>query len=208
MPSSQTPSIAGTALDPTAVRPDIADAEIFRVAPSELRKKLVELRAAGCSMLLDIGGVDYLGREPRFDVVYHLLALPLAPATVSEIGVPRRVRVLVGVPAEVAALPSIHDLWPNADWAEREIWDLFGIAFEGHPDLRRIQLPHDWEGHPLRKDYPLRGPAREATPRPAFALKSNVPAGAPPAGKVAAALQKQIARARGQVEPTATKEKS
>jgi NADH-quinone oxidoreductase subunit C len=207
MPSSQTPSIAGTALDPTAVRPDIADAEIFRVAPSELRAKLVELRAAGCSMLLDVGGVDYLEREPRFDVVYHMLALPVVPASVSEVGVPRRVRILVGVPASAPVLPSIHDLWPNADWAEREIWDLFGITFEGHPDLRRIQLPHDWEGHPLRKDYPLRGPAREATPRPAFALKSNVPAGTPPSGKVAAALQKQIARARGQAEPSPAEEK-
>jgi NADH-quinone oxidoreductase subunit C len=201
MPSSQTPSIAGTALDPTAIRPAIADAEIFRVTPGELREKLIELRAAGCSLLLDVGAVDYLEREPRFDVVYHLLALPLAPASVAEVGVPRRVRVLAGVPGDAPVLPSVHDLWPCADWAEREIWDLFGITFEGHPDLRRIQLPHDWEGHPLRKDYPLRGPAREATPRPAFALKSNVPAGTPPSGKVAAALQKQISRARGQAPP-------
>jgi NADH/F420H2 dehydrogenase subunit C len=207
MPSSQAPSIAGTALDPTALRPEIADAEIFRVGPGELRAKLMELRAAGCSMLLDIGGVDYLERDPRFDVVYHLLALPVKPASVAEVGVPRRVRVLTGVPAGAPALPSIHDLWPNADWAEREIYDLFGIVFEGHPDLRRIQMPYDWEGHPLRKDYPLRGPAREATPRPAFALKSNVPAGTPPGGKVAAALQKQIARARGQIPGGADAEK-
>ncbi len=190
MPSSQSPSIAGTALDPTSVRPPIADAEILRIAPSELRAVLTRLRGEGCSMLLDVGGVDYLEREPRFDVVYHLLALPLGPATVAQIGTPRRVRVLVGVPATDPTLPSVTDLWPNADWAEREIYDLFGISFAGHPDLKRIQLPYDWQGHPLRKDYPLRGPAREATPRPAFALKSNVPAGTPPAGKVAAALQK------------------
>ena len=201
MPSSQAPSIAGTALDPTAVRPEIADAEIFRIERGELRSKLTALRAEGCSMLLDIGAVDYLAREPRFDVVYHLLALPQKPASVAEVGVPRRVRVLVGVPTQHPQLASIVDLWPNADWAEREIYDLYGIVFEGHPSLRRIQMPHDWEGHPLRKDYPLRGPAREATPRPAFALKSNVPAGAPPDGKVAAALQKQIARARGQAGP-------
>ena len=149
-------------------------------------------------MLLDLGGVDYLGREPRFDVVYHLLALPARVATVAEVGTPRRLRVLVGVPAEGPELPSATALWPSADWAEREVFDLFGIVFTGHPDLRRIQMPYDWTGHPLRKDYPLRGPAREATPRPAFALKSNVPAGTPPSGKVAAALQKQIARARGQ----------
>ncbi len=178
----------------------------MRVAPDELRAKLIELRDAGCSLLLDVGAVDYLGREPRYDIVYHLLALPARAATVAEIGRPRRVRVIaqVGAADEAApAMPSIVDLWPNADWAEREIFDLYGVGFTGHPDLRRIQMPHDWEGHPLRKDYPLRGPAREATPRPPFALKSNVPAGTPPSGKVAAALQKQIARARGQVVPEA-----
>jgi NADH:ubiquinone oxidoreductase subunit C len=201
MPSSQTPSIAGTAIDPPSLRPDIADAEIERVAPADLRAKLEELRHAGFSMLLDIGGVDYLGREPRFEVVYHLLALPTAAASVASVGKPRRKRLLVGVPEAAPSLPSIQDLWPNANWAEREIFDLFGLIFEGHPQLTRIQLPHDWEGHPLRKDYPLRGPAREATPRPAFALKSNVPAGAPPSGKTAAALQLQIARARGQTAP-------
>ncbi len=196
MPSSQTPSFAGTALDPTAVRQPIADAEIVRVAPDELRETLLRLRGEGCVMLLDIGAVDYLGREPRFDVAYHLLALAPVAATAAEIGTPRRVRVLVAVGADAPSLPTVMDVWPNADWAEREIFDLFGIRFEGHADLRRIQMPYDWEGHPLRKDYPLRGPAREATPRPPFALKSNVPAGAPPSGKVAEALQKQIARAR------------
>ncbi|MBC5804280.1 MAG: NADH-quinone oxidoreductase subunit C [Candidatus Eremiobacteraeota bacterium] len=194
MPSSQTPSIAGTALDPTAVRPPIADAEILRVSPAELRDTLSRLRGEGCSMLLDIGGADYLARVPRFDVVYHLLALPQRVAGVDEVGTPRRVRVLVGVEADSARLPSVTDMWPNADWAEREVFDLFGIIFDGHPDLRRIQMPAEWEGHPLRKDYPLRGPAREATPRPAFALKGNVPAGTPPAGRVAAALQKHAAQ--------------
>ena len=196
MPSPQQPSIAGSAIDPTAVRPEIADAEIHRVAPEALYDTLVALHAAGCTMLLDIGGVDYLPREPRYDVVYHLLALPAVVASVATIGTPRRVRVLVGVSADAATLPSIVPLWPNADWPEREIYDLFGISFSGHPDLRRIQMPAEWEGHPLRKDYPLRGPGAEATPRPAFASKSNVPAGTPPSGKVAAALQKQLARMR------------
>jgi len=208
MPSSQVPSIAGTALDPTAVRPDIADAEIVRVVPPELRAKLEALRAEGFTQLLDIGGVDYLERDPRFDVVYHLLALPLKPATVAEVGVPRRVRVLCGVPGDTPTVPSAADLWPSADWAEREVFDLYGITFAGHPDLRRIQMPYDWEGYPLRKDYPLRGPGREATPRPAFALKSNVPAGTPPSGNVAAALQKRIALARGQVTDGGTGEKA
>ena len=194
MPSPQRP--AGSAIDPTAVRPEIDDAEIVRVAPEALYETLVALRASGCTMLLDIGGVDYLPREPRYDVVYHLLALPAVAASAVAIGSPRRVRVLVGVAADSATLPSIVPLWPSADWPEREIYDLFGISFSGHPDLRRIQMPTEWEGHPLRKDYPLRGPAAEATPRPAFASKSNVPAGTPPSGKVAAALQKQLARMR------------
>jgi len=199
MPSPQNPSIAGTALDPTALRPDIDDAEIVRVAPDEIYETLAGLRASGVSMLLDVGGVDYLERVPRYDVVYHLLALPTSAATVAEVGRPRRIRVLVGVDAGVA-VPSIVALWPSADWPEREIFDLFGITFSGHPDLRRIQMPAQWVGHPLRKDYPLRGPAAEATPRPAFASKSNVPAGAPPSGKVAAALQKQLARMRASAD--------
>jgi NADH-quinone oxidoreductase subunit C len=153
------------------------------------------------TMLLDVGGVDYLERDPRYDVVYHLLALPQRPATVSEVGTPRRIRLLVGVPADDPTLPSVADLWPSADWAECEIYDLFGLTFEGHPNLHRIQMPADWEGHPLRKDYPLRGPARERSPRPAFALKSNVPAGTPPSGKVAQALQQH--RKGGQTEDPA-----
>jgi len=200
VPSSQTPSIAGYALDPTSVRPALSDAEILRIAPEELRATLIRLRDEGCSMLLDIGGVDYLARVPRFDVVYHMLALPTVAASVAEVGTPRRVRVLVGVPGEHPNVASVTDLWPSADWAEREIYDLFGIVFDGHPNLRRIQMPEDWEGYPLRKDYPLRGPAREATPRPSHANKSNVPAGAPPSGKVAEALRRQIARVRGEEE--------
>jgi len=199
VPSPQAPSIAGFALDPPAVRPPLDDAEIIRTTPSQLHAELTRLKSDGCSLLLDIGAVDYLDRDPRFDVAYHLLALPRVPATIAEVGRPRRVRLLVGVGVgnQTAELPSAVDLWPCADWAEREVFDLFGIRFAGHPNLHRIQMPEDWEGYPLRKDYPLRGPAREATPRPSFALKSNVPAGAPPSGKVAAALQRQIARVRG-----------
>jgi NADH-quinone oxidoreductase subunit C len=198
MPSSQTPPAGGTALDPTAVRPEIDDARIVRVEPAHVRATLEDLRAQGFAMLLDIGAVDYLLREPRFDVVYHLLNLRAAPASAEAVGTPQRVRVLCGVTLADAVLPTVSDLWPSADWAEREVFDLFGISFAGHPEMRRIQMPDDWEGHPLRKDYPLRGVARERTPRPAFALKSNVAAGTPASGRTAAALQKQIAHARGQ----------
>jgi NADH-quinone oxidoreductase subunit C len=198
MPSSQTPPAGGTALDPTAVRPDIDDARIIRVTPAEIRATLERLKGEGFAMLLDIGGADYPGREPRFDVVYHLIALTSGARTVAAVGKPERVRVLCGVPEADPTVPTMSDLWPAADWAEREVYDLFGVHFSGHPDLRRIQMPVEWEGYPLRKDYPLRGPAREKTPRPSFALKSNVAAGTPASGRTAAALQRQIAAARGQ----------
>jgi NADH-quinone oxidoreductase subunit C len=198
MPSSQAPPAGATALDPTAVRPEIADARIVRTTPGELRAVLARLmNDEGMTMLVDIAGVDYLERVPRYDVVYHLMKLTTTPAGPAQVGTPERVRVLCGVPGDAPVVPSVSDLWPSADWAEREIFDLYGITFTGHPDLRRIQMPEEWEGHPLRKDYPLRGPARERTPRPSFALKSNVAAGTPASGRTAAALQKQIAQARG-----------
>jgi NADH-quinone oxidoreductase subunit C len=197
MPSTQSPPLLGGAIDPTAVRPPIDDARIERVEPAQLHDRLAQLKADGYTMLLDVGGVDYPRRTPRFDVVYHLLKMPVRKASVAEVGTPQRMRLLCGVPGESATLPTATDLWRSADWAEREIYDLFGITFEGHPDLRRIQMPNDWEGYPLRKDYPLRGPARERSPRPAFALKSNVQAGTPPSGRTLEALQAQIAKARG-----------
>jgi NADH-quinone oxidoreductase subunit C len=196
MPSSQVPSIAGAAIDPTVLRPQLDDAVIERIERNVLRDRLRMLRGQGMTMLLDIGAVDYPERTPRFDVVYHLLALPTKPAGVADIAAPKRIRLLVGVPEADPTLPSLTDLWKNADWPEREIFDLFGIRFIDHPNLKRIQMPQDWEGSPLRKDYPTRGPAREKTPRPAFALKSNVPAGAPPSGKVAEALLRQAARSK------------
>ena len=196
MPSSQTPPAGGTALDPTAVRPDIDDARILRLTPAEVRATLEGLRRDGFTLLLDVGGADYPGRDPRFDVVYHLISLASTARTTEEVGRPQRVRVLCGVSEANPVVPTVSDLWPNADWAEREVYDLFGVRFSGHPDLRRIQMPNDWEGHPLRKDYPLRGPARERTPRPSFALKSNVAAGTPASGRTAAALQREIAQAR------------
>ena len=195
MPSTQTPPIAGAAIDPPSLRPPIDDAAIERVAPAQLRERLEALKGEGFAVLLDIGAVDYLPREPRFDVVYHLLKLKPAPASVAAVGKPMRVRLLCGI-SEGEHVPSVMDLWKSADWAEREIYDLFGIVFDGHADLRRIQMPNDWEGHPLRKDYPMRGPARERAPRPNFANKSNVVAGTPPTGRTLEALQEQVKRAR------------
>ncbi len=203
MPSSQTPPAGSTALDPTAVRADMGDARVVRVEPSAVRSTLEALKSEGFAMLVDVGGADYPGREPRFDVVYHLIKISAGARTVEAVGMPERVRVLCGVPEGDPVVPTVSDLWPAANWAEREVYDLFGVRFDGHPDLRRIQMPVEWEGHPLRKDYPLRGPAREKTPRPSFALKSNVAAGTPASGRTAAALQRQIAAARGQNIPAA-----
>ncbi len=167
MPSTQTPPIAGAAIDPPSVRPPIDDALIERVEPAALRARLEALKAEGYTMLLDLGAVDYLRARAAFRRRLPSSEDAVRAASVAEIGTPQRMRVLCGVPAaRNRRLPSVIDLWKSADWAEREVFDLFGIIFEGHPDLRRIQMPNDWEGHPLRKDYPLRGPARERSPRP------------------------------------------
>jgi NADH-quinone oxidoreductase subunit C len=202
MPSTQTPPIAGAAVDPPSLRPSIDDAAIERVAASALRARLEALKADGYGVLLDLGAVDYLERKPRFDVVYHLLRLTAKKASVAEIGTPARVRILCGVDGDEPHLPTAMDLWKSADWAEREVFDLFGIVFDGHVDLRRIQMPYNWEGHPLRKDYPVRGPARERSPRPAFANKNNVQAGTPPSGRTLEALQDQVKRAREGRQPS------
>lgn len=96
--------------------------------------------------LIDISGVDYPSRDKRFDVVYHLLS----PQQNQRI----RVRVMV---SEDVTLPSATPIYPGADWFEREAYDLYGILFSGHPDLRRLLTDYGFEGHPLRKDFPLTG---------------------------------------------------
>lgn len=103
--------------------------------------------------LLDVCGVDYLPREPRFEVVYHL----------SSIGKRHRLRVKTRV-AENESVDSVTSIWATADWTERETYDMFGIRFDGHPSLRRIYMPDDWKGHPLRKDFPERGYKDEYQP--------------------------------------------
>ncbi|HJQ83845.1 MAG TPA: NADH-quinone oxidoreductase subunit C [Candidatus Binatia bacterium] len=111
--------------------------------------------------LSDLTVVDYLGRTPRFEVVYQLYSVALA----------HRVRVKVSVGEDDPVVPTATALWKSADWAEREAWDMFGIRFAGHPDLRRILMYPEFEGHPLRKDYPLQQrqplvPERDPIARP------------------------------------------
>ena len=96
--------------------------------------------------MMDLCGVDWPERTERFDVVYNLLSVTLN----------QRVRVIVTTDA-VTPVPSIHTIWPAATWWEREAWDLYGIVFSGQPDLRRILTDYGFEGHPLRKDFPLTG---------------------------------------------------
>jgi NADH-quinone oxidoreductase subunit C len=95
--------------------------------------------------LVDIVGVDSLPREPRFEINYSLVA----------VDVPARLRVKVRVGGAEPRVPSVVGIWPAAGFLEREVWDLFGVEFEGHPDMRRLLTAEDWEGHPLRKDYPV-----------------------------------------------------
>ena len=96
--------------------------------------------------LSDLCGVDYMGREPRFEVVYHLFS----------INKHHRIRLKAMV-EEGGKISSVVGIWGTADWHEREAFDMFGIVFEGHPNLTRILMPENWDGHPLRKDYPLKG---------------------------------------------------
>ena len=100
-------------------------------------------KTAGFDVFVDLCGVDYLRRQPRFEVVLNLLSHEHV----------RRLRIRVGVSGTEPVVPSISSVFPGANFYEREAFDLFGVLFDGHPDLTRIVLPDDWEGHPLRKDY-------------------------------------------------------
>jgi NADH-quinone oxidoreductase subunit C len=108
------------------------------------------LKSLRYTYLSSVTAVDWLERVPRYDVVYHLLSIP----NQSEL----RLKVRVGQKGEDhPSVPTVTRVWPTANWFEREVYDLFGILFPGHPDLRRILMPMDWTTHPLRKDYPLSG---------------------------------------------------
>lgn len=134
----------------------VEDAKAFRgeltlrIRRQSLRRTCEFLRDAPelrFLFLSDITAVDLHPNEPRFEVVYHLLSLDTA----------ERLRLKVRVSSEDPKVDSLVPVWPCANAFEREVFDLFGILFEGHPYLRRILMPEDWEGHPLRKDYPTEG---------------------------------------------------
>jgi len=100
------------------------------------------------NLLTDATCLDRFPMEPRFELNYHLLSISRRDS----------LRLRVRLPGESPVIESVVPVWPTANWHEREIFDLFGMRFEGHPDLRRMLLPDDWEGYPLRKDYPVEGP--------------------------------------------------
>jgi len=118
-----------------------------RSAIREACALLKEDPACPFDFLADVTCVDWYPAEPRFEVVYHLLSIPNK----------ERVRLKVRLNSSSPAIDSITSVWPGANYFEREVYDLFGVRFNGHPYLRRIMMPEDWEGHPLRKDYPVEG---------------------------------------------------
>lgn len=113
----------------------------------EVATHLRDAPGARFNFCSDVTASDWPPRPKRFDVIYSLYSIVLK----------HRIRLKVQV-AEDEAVPTVTGVWPSANWLEREVFDLFGIRFEGHPDLRRILMPDDWQGHPQRKDYPLEGP--------------------------------------------------
>jgi NADH-quinone oxidoreductase subunit C len=137
---------------------DIIDVKEFRgeVTVTVKKESIVEIgsflkSALAFNMLTDVTAVDYMGQEPRFMVVYNMYSIPNKD----------RIRIKAPVAESDCSIDTVSKLWSTADWLEREVFDLFGITFNNHPDLRRILMTDDWVGHPLRKDYPLQGPDRE-----------------------------------------------
>jgi NADH-quinone oxidoreductase subunit C len=126
----------------------VAYDELCLTAPAtRIVEALTYLRdIQGFHQLIDLCGVDYPERERRFDVVYHLLSMT------------RNLRIRIKVETdEDTAVPTVTGVYPNADWYEREAFDMYGVFFEGHPDLRRILTDYGFHGHPLRKDFPMTG---------------------------------------------------
>jgi NADH-quinone oxidoreductase subunit C len=117
------------------------------IASSDIVPALQALKAAGYNAFEDMTAVDWYPNEPRFQLSYHILSHQYK----------ERIRLRAMVSGDDPAVESATVVWPGANYYEREVFDLFGVRFEGHPNLRRILMPEDWTGHPLRKDYPVEG---------------------------------------------------
>jgi NADH-quinone oxidoreductase subunit C len=125
------------------------DKAVLTVSASSIGETLEHLRGKGFNFLASVHGVDYFPEEPRFGVHYELLDM-------HEVD---RMTVKVRVPLAEPHVPSVVAQWPTADHQEREVYDMFGVIFDGHPDLRRILMPEDYEGFPQRRDFPMGGEA-------------------------------------------------
>jgi NADH-quinone oxidoreductase subunit C len=117
------------------------------IARDRIREAAKTVQSAGYNFLEDVTCVDWYPNEPRFQLTYHILSH----------GLKQRVRLCAWVSMPDPEIASITPVWPSANFYEREIFDLFGVRFSGHPNLRRIMMPDEWQGHPLRKDYPVEG---------------------------------------------------
>ena len=117
------------------------------ITPDRIRAAATTVQAAGYNFFEDMTAVDWYPASPRFQLSYHILSHAYK----------ERIRLRVMVDEPDPSVESITSVWTGANFYEREVFDLFGIRFEGHPNLRRILLPDDWKGHPLRKDYPVEG---------------------------------------------------
>ena len=117
------------------------------IAAGEIRAAAQTMQAAGYNFFEDMTAVDWFPSTPRFQLSYHILSHSYK----------ERIRLSALVEEASPSIESITSVWPAANYYEREVFDLFGVRFEGHPNLRRILMPDDWVGHPLRKDYPVEG---------------------------------------------------
>ena len=120
---------------------------VLLAEPSRTHGVLERLRTKGYGFLASLHGVDYYPEEPRLGVLYELLDMQNVD----------RISVKARVPIDGARIATVTDMWPGADHPEREVYDMFGVEFEGHPDLRRILMPEDYEGYPQRRDFPVGG---------------------------------------------------
>jgi NADH-quinone oxidoreductase subunit C len=147
MNDAQIPADLATAFAaaPGATFEDRRGDAVALVPPDAYIAFMTAVRDAGYEMFVDLCGVDHLTRSPRFDVVVNVVSVTRN----------RRLRILVGIDGADPVCPTLTDVYPGANFYERETWDLLGIGFAGHPDLTRILLPDEWEGHPLRKDSPV-----------------------------------------------------
>jgi NADH-quinone oxidoreductase subunit C len=155
------PDATGLELIAQRVRDDLGDDAVvgtsyyrdqaaLEVAPPRVRDVLAFLKThpdEPFEFLSSLHGCDYLPEEPRLGVHYELLSMPRV----------ERLRVKTRMGVDEARVPSVVDLWSGANFQEREVYDMFGVVFEGHPDMRRILMPEDYEGHPQRRDFPIGG---------------------------------------------------